>query len=141
MNEVKAIITKNGLNEVKYLPSKQIFSSTFKLLDYSNATYFRVENNPNLIRVTIPYYTRSGYMKSHVTFKIDEWNLSEIKKIINRLSRNESSPYEKLEYELKSSNISIKDKKVVHYIDNGVIAENYLDKKSNERYNISPDAA
>jgi hypothetical protein len=143
MNDVKVIITKNGISEVKTLSAvKQIlFNSAFKVLDYSKAKYVPVENAPNLIMVTIPYYTRLGYLKSYVTFKINEGNLSKIKKIISKLSSNELNPYSKFEHELKSANISIKDIKVVHYIEDGVIAENYLEKKSNERYNISPDAA
>jgi hypothetical protein len=143
MSEVKAIITKNSINEVRTLSNvKQIFNSAFKELNYSKAEYFYIENN--LIMVTIPYYTRLGYLKSlnsYVTFKINEGNLSKIKNIISKLSRDEVSPYTKFENELKSANISITDKRIVHYIENGEIAENYLDKKSNERYNISPDAA
>jgi len=130
-NEAKAIIS--NLNITKVIKIGNIFNTTFRELDYSAAKYNDI--GYNLMEVIIPYYTRSGYAKSYVKIKFYNWNSSEVKRVINKLSREDENPYAKLRRDL--SFIKDEDIEIVNFIENSIIAENNLMENDNERFGIS----
>ena len=130
-NEVKAMIS--NMNVTKTIQIGNIFKTTFKELNYSAAWYNDIGNN--LMEVTIPYYTRSGYAKSYVKIKFSVGNHSKVKEVISKLSREDDNPYAKLKQNLTF--VKEEDIEIVNFIENSVIAENNLIDNDNEGFGIS----
>jgi hypothetical protein len=124
-NSVKAIMANMNVTEVLYFGN--LFNNTFKILNYSEAKFMEIGNN--IIEVTIPYYTRYGYLKSYVKFKI--LNSSNNRNFIKQLAKYDD-PYSEFKQKFGE-----KDIQIVQYMQNGIIAKNNLMINEYERIGIS----